>query len=175
MSDNRVEEVNSVPDDSNEANGDGDEEMEQNQDEEEYDSQDEDESDASNDQEKRVRDRLAYIDIPQKEEGETMIFSYHYKYEKYLRDHHLIDPEKAKNMQERIKMRANEANDKDKKNKNQPTDGSAPKLPNLDGEDLAGDDDEASYPGAMKSKYRFDQLIKTMIARIEYNNTLAPV
>lgn len=36
-------------------------------------------------------------------------------------------------------------------------------------------EDEASYPGAMNSKYRFDQLIKTMIARIEYNNTLAPV
>jgi hypothetical protein len=36
-------------------------------------------------------------------------------------------------------------------------------------------DDDGSYPGAMNGKYRFDQLIKTMIARIEYNNTLAPV
>ena len=42
------------------------------------------------------------------------------------------------------------------------------------GEDLSGDNDD-SYPGALNGKYRFDQLIKTMIARIEYNNTLAPV
>jgi len=48
-------------------------------------------------------------------------------------------------------------------------------LPNMDGEDLSAMDEDASYPGVMSSKYRFDQLIKTMIARIEYNNTLAPV
>jgi hypothetical protein len=36
-------------------------------------------------------------------------------------------------------------------------------------------EDEASYPGVFSGKHRFDQLIKTMIARIEYNNTLAPV
>ena len=43
------------------------------------------------------------------------------------------------------------------------------------GEDLSVMEDDPSYPGAMNSKYRFDTLIKTMIARIEYNNTLAPV
>ena len=47
----------------------------------------------------------------------------------------------------------------------------APVLNALDGEDLSGMDDDGSYPGAMNGKYRFDQLIKTMIARIEYNNT----
>ena len=40
-------------------------------------------------------------------------------------------------------------------------------------------DDDASYQGAggmmTSGKHRFDTLIKTMIARIEYNNTLAPV
>jgi len=36
-------------------------------------------------------------------------------------------------------------------------------------------DNDESYPGQMNGKYRFDTLLKTMIARIEYNNTLAPV
>ena len=36
-------------------------------------------------------------------------------------------------------------------------------------------DNDESYPGALNGKCRFDQLIKTMIARIEFNNTLAPV
>lgn len=44
----------------------------------------------------------------------------------------------------------------------------------LDGEDLSAMDEDQSHPG-MNGKHRFDQLIKTMIARIEYNNTLAPV
>ena len=36
-------------------------------------------------------------------------------------------------------------------------------------------DDENEIPNGMNNKFRFDTLIKTMIARIEYNNTLAPV
>jgi hypothetical protein len=43
----------------------------------------------------------------------------------------------------------------------------------MDGEDLSGMDNDDSY--GCNGKYRFDTLIKTMIARIEYNNTLAPV
>lgn len=49
----------------------------------------------------------------------------------------------------------------------------------VDGEDLSAMDDEASNRGQeaimTSGKHRFDTLIKTMIARIEYNNTLAPV
>ena len=46
-----------------------------------------------------------------------------------------------------------------------------------DGEDLSALDDDASMNNNQigSGKYRFDTLIKTMIARIEYNNTLAPV
>ena len=40
---------------------------------------------------KRVRKNLATIRIQQPAEGEPIVFSYHYKYEKYLRDHNLID------------------------------------------------------------------------------------
>ena len=103
-----VGEINSVQDESNDPieNGDGDEEMENNQIDDEYDSQDDEsgEDDKSNDiQAKKVRDRIAYIDIPLKGENDTMIFSYHYKYEKYLRDHNPIDPEKAKIQQEKMK------------------------------------------------------------------------
>lgn len=36
-------------------------------------------------------------------------------------------------------------------------------------------DEDGSHPEVMTGKTRFDQLIKTMIARIEFNNTLAPV
>jgi hypothetical protein len=36
-------------------------------------------------------------------------------------------------------------------------------------------DEDTSHPGMMSGKHRYDNLIKTMIARIEYNNTLAPV
>ena len=45
----------------------------------------------------------------------------------------------------------------------------------VDGEDLSAMDEDNSHSGMMAGKHRFDQLIKTMIARIEYNNTLAPV
>lgn len=40
---------------------------------------------------KRVRQNLATIRIPQAGDHEPIVFSYHYKYEKYLRDHNLID------------------------------------------------------------------------------------
>lgn len=36
-------------------------------------------------------------------------------------------------------------------------------------------DEDNSHAGIMTGKHRYDNLIKTMIARIEYNNTLAPV
>jgi len=47
----------------------------------------------------------------------------------------------------------------------------------VEGEDLSAmdEDNSRSDAGMMAGKHRFDQLIKTMIARIEYNNTLAPV
>ena len=48
-------------------------------------------------------------------------------------------------------------------------------LNNIDGEDLAALDEDGSYSEQLNGKYRFENMIKTMIARIEYNNTLAPV
>lgn len=94
------------------------------------------------------------------------MFSYHYKYEKYLRDNNLIDPDKARLNELKAKRKLQQAQDKQPLpgNQNDP----------FQGEDLEGDNDD-SYPGHMNGKHRFDQLIKTMIARIEYNNTLAPV
>jgi hypothetical protein len=43
--------------------------------------------------------------VPYQGENNPMIFSYHYKYEKYLKDNHLIDPEKAKMMLEKNKRK----------------------------------------------------------------------
>ena len=95
-----------------------------------------------------------------------MVFSYHYKYERYLRQNKLLDPrvarEKAIQAAKEAEKKTNTVNDKKD-----------------DGEDLSAIDDDASQSnnqyGIGSGKYRFDTLIKTMIARIEYNNTLAPV
>lgn len=94
-----------------------------------------------------------------------MVFSYHYKYEKYLRDNNLIDPDRARLMQAREKKKA-QLNAQQK--------GAQP-IPQDNGEELSVMDNDESYQDQLNGKYRFDQLIKTMIARIEYNNTLAPV
>lgn len=82
--------------DSNEAEAEeGEDEMDQR-----YESEDSqeayDDENTYNSVPKRVRQNLATIRIPQPQASAPIVFSYHYKYEKYLRDHNLIDPEKAK-------------------------------------------------------------------------------
>ena len=57
---------------------------------EDDDSQEDDDA-THNDQPKKVRKNLATINVPFKGPNESIIFSYHYKYEKYLRDNNLID------------------------------------------------------------------------------------
>lgn len=126
-----------------------------------------------------IRKLLPTINIPFKSQNDPIIFSYHYKYEKYLRDNNLIDPEKAKQMLEKQKRKIQENKDKNAKAEKEAAkegkEGGAMPPPLPDGEDLSGDCDDSYGGGNMNGKYRFDQLIKTMIARIEYNNTLAPV
>lgn len=75
----------------------GEEEMEQ----EFYDDDSQENDDDLDTQTKRVRDKLAVVAIDYKGENQPMVFSYHYKYEKYLRDNNLIDPEKARMIQEK--------------------------------------------------------------------------
>lgn len=123
---------------------------------------------------KKVRQMLAQIEVPQEGINEPIVFSYHYKYEKYLKDNNLIDPEKAKMLAAKLKRKQQLNNDKKEKQK-EGKDGAPAVGAILEGEDLSGMDNDDSYPGQMNGKYRFDQLIKTMIARLEYNNTLAPV
>lgn len=87
------EQVNeSVNDSNDDAGEEGEDEMEQQFE------QSEDSGEGSMEEEqtynsvpKRVRQNLATIRIPQPAESEPIVFSYHYKYEKYLRDHNLID------------------------------------------------------------------------------------
>ena len=151
------------------ADEEGEEEMEQN---EEDDSQDE----FDDGRPKQVRKHLARIEIPFKGPENPIIFSYHYKYEKYLRDNHLLDVStilKNLNIIQPEKSRLIEAKMKLKQQKESKNDAQAPTLVD-GGEDLSMEEDN-SYPGMMSGKYRFDTLIKTMIARLEYNNTLAPV
>ena len=90
-------------------------------------------------QTRKIRDKLATISIPYEGENNPIVFSYHYKYEKYLRDNNLVDvsriseknktllmffniylnlpfltqPEKAKIMQEKLKRKQQLTKDKD--------------------------------------------------------------
>ena len=41
--------------------------------------------------EKIIRRKLAYIYIDQPKDDVPIVYSHHYKYEKYLRDHNLLD------------------------------------------------------------------------------------
>ena len=83
-----------------------------------------------------------------------MVFSYHYKYEKYLRQNNLLDPAAVR---KKVEQKEVVQTGKDP-----------------EGEDLSALEENENNLG-INGKYRFDTLIKTMIARIEYNNTLAPV
>mmetsp|Transcript_32971 Transcript_32971/g.50438 ORF Transcript_32971/g.50438 Transcript_32971/m.50438 type:complete len:139 (-) Transcript_32971:1373-1789(-) len=121
-------------------------------------------------QAKKVRRRLASIYVDEPKNEEPLVFSYHYKYEKYLRDRNLIDPDKAKQLEEKLK-RKQQLLEK-KQNEAKAKGGEAPAA--LDGEDLSLLDEEGSFP-ATAGRFRFDNLIKTLIARIEISNTLAPV
>lgn len=138
-------------------------------------------------QAKKVRDTLATIFVPYEGENKPMVFSYHYQYEQYLKDNNLIDPEKAKSMVEKNRRKQNlmkekaakEAKENKDKLKQPDKEGATTTVTTtanpVDGEDLSAMDEDNSHSGMMAGKHRFDQLIKTMIARIEYNNTLAPV
>lgn len=74
----------------------GDEEGEEEMEQEFYDDDSNEGDEDIDPNSKKVRDMLAQIQIDYKGENQPMVFSYHYKYEKYLRDNNLIDPEKAR-------------------------------------------------------------------------------
>jgi hypothetical protein len=72
-------------------------------------------------------------------------------------------------MEERRRQKLKIQNEQEKKQDQ--ADQTKPGAPDEEDLEMEGD---ASYPGVTTGKTRFDQLIKTMIARIELNNTLAP-
>ncbi len=87
--DQKTNEINDGLGDSGESDGEeGEEEMEQ-----QLEDEDSDEIDDGThcSQPKKVRQNLANLRIFQKYENEPIVFSYHYKYEKYLRENNLID------------------------------------------------------------------------------------
>jgi hypothetical protein len=73
--------------------------------EQDYDDDSQDNEDEVDESKKKVRQLLAHLTVPFNGLNEPLIFSYHYKYEKYLRDNKLIDPEKAKQMVARMKRK----------------------------------------------------------------------
>lgn len=64
----------------------GEEEMEQDYEDDSQFNEDDDEN-----TQKKIRETLAVITVPFVSPKEPLVFSYHYKYEKYLRDNNLID------------------------------------------------------------------------------------
>ena len=102
-----------------------------------------------------VIDHMARLDFKVKKEGATLI-SFHHSYLDYLDDNQLMDPSEAKQknqVQQEVQLQAKEGQD----------DG---------GSDLE-DVDEPCEPNS--NRYRFDNVIKSMVARLECYNGLAPV
>ena len=112
------------------------------------------------------------------EPDKPTIFSYHYEYKDYLSYYRFIDPERAKRKEELERRKLAKQLDAhlDKDN----GDGNESGEEDVDG--MVGDsavsgfdDGESAAQFQTAGKSRFDTLIKSLIARIEFNNTLAPI
>ena len=127
----------------------------------------------------RVLDRMARVTVDQ-EADEPSIFSYHYEYKDYLDYYRFIDPERAKRKEEVERRKLAKQLDAHL-DKNIP-----------DGDESGGEEGEGAIGDSAVSGFddgesggqplpvsggggRFDNLIKSLIARIEFNNTLAPI
>ena len=96
-----------------------------------------------------------------------------------------MDPERAQREDELEKMRNEKATIKEQNaaaalvtggDGQQPAKQSGPSAAaDLESEDLCKDDDVSSMQAPMAGKLNYDQMIKSMIARLEFNNSLAPI
>lgn len=127
----------------------------------------------------RILDQMARIVVQQKAD-EPYIFSFHYEYKEHLQYYGFIDPESAKRKEEKERIQkarlvlshlkpvnGNE-NEDDEAPEGAPNDMSESAVPWEESESMQG-------AGATSGKNRFDTLLKSLIARIEFSNTLAPI
>ncbi|CDW75095.1 UNKNOWN [Stylonychia lemnae] len=118
---------------------------------------------------KKVLDRMARIEI-ELEPDQATIVSFHYEYKEYLDEMNLMDPERAlyEEALARKKMQKDLSSQQDKKEEV-----AKENEINLDNDEQSMMEETSPFPNSGKSK--FEVLLKSMIARIEYNNCLAPV
>ena len=120
---------------------------------------------------------MARVTVDQEADAPS-IFSYHYEYKDYLDYYRFIDPERAKRKEELERRKIAKQLDAHL-DKNIP-----------DGDESGGEEGEGAVGDSAVSGFddgesgvqhqamgggRFDNLIKSLIARIEFNNTLAPI
>ena len=125
----------------------------------------------------RVLDRMARVSVDQEADAPS-IFSYHYEYKDYLDYYRFIDPERAKRKEELERRKI--AKQLDAHLDKNIADGD--ESGGEEGEGAVGDsavsgfdDGESGVQHQAMGGGRFDNLIKSLIARIEFNNTLAPI
>jgi hypothetical protein len=110
----------------------------------------------------KVIDHMARLDFDVGPEGSTTLVSYHYEYHDYLQEIGCVDVATAR---ENI-LKAKRLEEKNHQEAESLKNGAVADLDLEDIDDVADND-----PG----KYRIDNVIKSMVARLELHNTLAPI
>lgn len=139
---------------------------------------------------------MARLVVDQKPD-ESFIFSYHYEYKDHLEYYGFIDPERAKRKDEIEKRKqaklleqqldksnklattvqpGEDAEDVDDENEgNAGGIGGAGVNNGMGDSNISGFDDDSASGMQYTGKNRFDTLLKSLIARIEFTGTLAPI
>lgn len=115
-----------------------------------------------------------YFDLDQTGQAHNL-FSFYTEYEEYLEQNNYMDPDYYDNQKD--KKAADQKQPADgKASVNAAGGGTADGKPNtaMDGEDISGPEDFSEGTGNIGG-HRFGNLIKSMLARLELNNSLAPI
>lgn len=138
---------------------------------------------------------MARLVVDQKPD-ESLIFSYHYEYKDHLEYYGFIDPERARRQEEIEKNKqkklleqqldksnklattvqpGEDAEDVDDENDGNAGIGGAGVNNGMGDSNVSGFDDDSGMGMPTTGKNRFDVLLKSLIARIEFSGTLAPI
>eukprot|EP00347_Sterkiella_histriomuscorum_P010288 403376879 len=120
---------------------------------------------------RRILDRIARIELDVQPD-EPCIVSYHYEYKDFLQDWGVMDIEQAQKEEEQEKRNMLNLMKQNKEKKEEPKEGNGSELDD-DDEGSIMEDSSVLLANCGKSKY--ETMLKSMIARIEFNNSLAPI
>mmetsp|Transcript_47059 Transcript_47059/g.62276 ORF Transcript_47059/g.62276 Transcript_47059/m.62276 type:complete len:110 (+) Transcript_47059:453-782(+) len=107
------------------------------------------------------------------------LHSFYSSYQEYLEELNLVDPDQYEKKKERAAAEQNAAKESAAAPGGSAANGGVvdpgvPKPVNLDEENISGPEDY-SEASNVAGGHRFENLIKSMMARIELNNSLAPI